>query len=364
MTYKLYDLLGVSQNSSVDEIKKAYRKKAMQHHPDKGGDETLFKEISNAYEVLSDNDKRNQYNQLGDENFQNAQAGGGGGGFPGGMNPHDLFAQMFGGGGFPGMPPGFQFNFGGGGSGGGGGGGGHRRGDHSHGIHINLNEAYHGSHKVIQVNLQKVCLSCKKTCHMCQGQGQVTNLIRNGFMTQIITQQCGNCGGTGKTIHKREDCKECKGRGEYNDEKRLEIDIVPGVHNGTQIRIDGFGEQKINPDDIPGDLILQIQINDHPVFTREGNNLKYCKIITFKESILGTKFTIDHFAGPIEVNTRDFGIIQLAKKYEITGKGMPIDSNKDKCGNLLLQFDIIYPSKHFNDTDISILEDALNAINL
>ena len=98
MTYKLYDELGISKNASVEDIKKAYRRSAMQHHPDKGGDEKKFKAISNAYEILSDEGKRNQYDQLGDENFQNAMnggGGGGGGGFQGGMNAHDIFAQMF-----------------------------------------------------------------------------------------------------------------------------------------------------------------------------------------------------------------------------------------------------------------------------
>jgi len=357
MTHKLYDILGVSQNASTDEIKKAYRKQAMQHHPDKGGDETKFKEISNAYEILSDDDKRNQYNQLGDENFQNAQNGGGGGGFPGGMNPHDLFAQMFGGmgGSFPGMS-GFHFNF-------------QqerqqrKRNDHSHGIHVNLNDIYHGTHKTIQINLQKLCLKCKVTCNDCQGKGQVTNLIRNGFMTQIIAQACGRCGGAGSTIQGKEDCVDCKGRSLYNEEKRIEIDIVPGTHNGKQIKLDGMGEQKQSHDEISGDLILQVQINDHPEFVRDNNNLKYIKQITFRESILGIKFTINHFAGPLEINTRDYGIIQIAKKYEVVGKGMPIEGTKT-FGNLIIQFDIIYPSKQLNDDDITLLENALNSVQL
>ena len=359
MTHKLYDLLGVSQNASNDEIKKAYKKQAMQHHPDKGGDETKFKEISNAYEILSDDNKRNQYNQLGDENYQNAQNGGGGG-FPGGMNPHDLFAQMFGGmggGGFPGMP-GFHFNF-------------HqqeqgprKRGDHHHAIHLTLNEVYHGTRKNIQINLQKICLNCKSTCHMCQGRGQITNMVRSSLITQIIAQPCTNCNGSGSVLQGNPNCTECGGRSQYTEDKRVEINIEPGVHAGKELRFEGLGEQRLNNNELPGDLILQIQIHQDPLFTRENNNLKYIKQLTFRESILGTVFTINHFAGPLEINTKDFGIIQIAKKYEIIGKGMPIDGNKNNYGNLILQFDIIYPTKHLSTDDISILETALNAINL
>lgn len=367
MTHKLYETLGIPRSASHDEIKKAYRNAAREHHPDKGGDDTKFKEILNAYEILSDKDKRNQYDQLGDENYQN-MSNGGGNGFPGGMNPHDIFAQMFGGmggmgggmGGFPGNMH-FDMNFGGG--------GGNqqrnrKRNDHVHGMHISLQEAYTGSHKNIQINLQKVCLSCKETCPACQGRGQITNMVRNGIFTQVITQPCNTCNGSGHILHGRDKCNECKGRGQYNDEKRIEVDIPAGVTSGHQIRINGMGEQKQNSDEVPGDLILQIHINEHPQFIREGNNLKTIKEITFKESILGKKFTIDHFSGPLEINTVDFGIIEPAKKYELNGKGMPCDNNKKRYGNLIIQFSIIYPSNKFTQDDIKVLETAFNSIKL
>mgnify|MGYP003330202231 FL=1 len=362
MTHKLYETLGISRSASHDEIKKAYRNAAREHHPDKGGDDTKFKEILNAYEVLSDKDKRNQYDQLGDENYQN-MSNGGGNGFPGGMNPHDIFAQMFGGmggmGGFPGNMH-FDMNFGNG--------GGHqpnrKRHDHTHGMNITLQEAYNGTRKNIQLNLQKVCLSCKETCNNCQGRGQITNMVRNGIFTQVITQPCGNCQGTGSMTRGRDKCNECKGRGQYNEEKRIEIEIPAGINSGHQIRINGMGEQKQNNDEIPGDLILQVNINDHPVFVRDGHNLKIIKEISFKESILGKKFTIDHFSGPLEINTLDFGIIEPVKKYELNGKGMPTDNNKKRYGNLIIQFNVVYPTRKFTENDITQLTNTFNSINL
>lgn len=361
MTHKLYETLGISRSASLDEIKKAYRRSARDHHPDKGGDESKFKEISNAYEILSDEEKRNQYDQLGDENFQN-MGNGGGNGFPGGMNPHDLFAQMFGGmGGMGGFPGGMHFdmNFGNG--------GGHQRNrncqDHTHGMNINLQEAYNGTRKNIQLNLQKICLSCKQTCNTCQGRGQITNMVRNGIFTQVITQPCNTCQGSGSMISGRDKCSECKGRGQYNEEKRIEIEIPAGVNSGHQIRINGMGEQKRSQDEIAGDLILQVNITDHPHFTREGNNLKYVSSITFKEAILGKKFTIEHFSGPLEINTVEFGIIESAKKYEISGKGMPYD-NKKRYGNLIVQFNVTYPNRKLSENDISTLTNVFNSINL
>ena len=368
MTHKLYDQLGISRSASIDEIKKAYRRAARDHHPDKGGDESKFKEISNAYEILSDEGKRNQYDQLGDENYQQAtNGGGGGGGFPGGMNPHDIFAQMFGGmggggGGFPGnVHFDMNMNFGHGGA--------QqqrnrRRQDHPHGMHIGLHEAYTGIHKTIQINLQKVCLSCKETCNACQGRGQITNMVRNGIFTQVITQPCTTCQGSGSIIRGRDKCSECNGRGQYTEEKRIEIDIPAGVNTGHHIKIDGMGEQKQQSEETSGDLILHIHINEHPVFTREGNNLKFVKEITFKESILGKKFTIEHFSGPLEINTINFGIIECAKKYEISGKGMPFDNSKTRYGNLIVQFNIVYPSKKFNAEDIQVLQSAFDTVHL
>jgi DnaJ-class molecular chaperone len=366
MTYKLYDELGIAKNASIDEIKKAYRRAAMQHHPDKGGDEKKFKAISNAYEVLSDEGKRNQYDQLGDENFQNAMnGGGGGGGFPGGMNPHDIFAQMFAGMGMGGGG-GVHFDMGGGGGFPGFGGPPRqkRRQDHSHGIRISLQDAYQGVHKTIQINLQKACVSCRETCPACQGRGQITNMVRAGPFTQVIQQPCGACQSSGTIMRGRSSCSDCKGNGNYIEEKRIEIEISPGVANGKQIKIDGAGEQRQTNEEVSGDLVLHIQINEHPHFVRNGNDLQYISKITFKESVIGKIVTIDHFSGPIEVNTTDFGIIQVAKKYEIPGKGMPIEGSKGRFGNLIIQFDILYPTKPIDSVSMGVLEAAFNAINL
>jgi DnaJ-class molecular chaperone len=374
MTHKLYEQLGISQNASPDEIKKAYRKAAIQHHPDKGGNEEKFKEITNAYEILSDEGKRNQYDQLGDDNYQNMAngsgggGGGGGGGFPGGMSAHDIFAQMFGGmnmgGGGGGMPGDMNFDMHFGHGGGGGGQRNRRRQDHSHGMHISLNEVYTGVRKTLQICVQKACLTCKQTCSTCQGRGQITNMVRNGIFTQVINQHCGNCSGTGIMTKPQEGCGECKGRGQYNEDKRVELDIPAGVVNGHQIRIAGLGEQKQTTEEVPGDLILHIQVNEHPTFTRHGNDLHYTKTISFTESVVGVQFTIDHFSGSVSVNTLNFGIIQPGKKYEVSGKGLPYDNNKQRYGNLHIEFKITYPTKKFTNDEVYVLQKAFSSVNL
>jgi DnaJ family protein A protein 2 len=358
MTFKLYESLGLTQNASPDEIKKAYRKLAMQYHPDKGGDSEKFKEISHAYDVLSDEGKRDEYNQLGDDGIQARQNGGGG--FPGGMNPHDIFAQMFGGGGgFPGFQ--FDMNFG---HGGGHRGGAKKRNDHQHAMHINLQDVYTGTHKSIRINITKTCFTCKETCHACQGRGNITTMHRNGIFTQVATAACNECKGSGKIIKGKTSCSDCSGKGSIVEDKKVELDIPRGITNGTQIRIEGLGEQKQNSNEIAGDLILHIVVNDHPVFIRQGNDLQYPTRITFKESIVGKDFIIDHFSGPVKISTKDFGIIQSAKKYEVKGKGMPIDKNSESYGNLIIQFDIIYPTKKLETSEIETLNMAFNSINL
>lgn len=357
---KLYSALGVSRDSSADEIRKAYKKLVVQHHPDKGGDPEKFKEISSAYEVLSDDNKRARYDQVGDAGFDGGGGGGGHpghpGGFPGGMNPHDIFQQMFGGGG--GGGGGFNFSMGGGPGGGGQAPENVRRSDNIHQIHISLAEAYNGLKKTVKITLNKTCCRCKVVCHDCQGRGTITELHRAGIFTQMINRQCGKCNGAGKVTQIKQDCSECKGKANYSEEKKEEIDIPKCVSSGHQICLIGLGEQIQCMGETPGNLILQIIIDEDKNFTRQGNDLVYKHIITFAQSVIGKTVTVPHFGGEIAVNTEKYGVIEPGKNYIVNGKGMNANSN------LILVFTVKYPEKSWNADEKKTLVDAFAKINL
>lgn len=340
---KFYDVLGVSQNASKDEIKRAYKKAAVQHHPDKGGDATKFKEIGEAYAVLSDDDKRNQYNQIGDAGWE-AGGGRGGGGNPfGNMDASDIFRDLFGFGG--GMPPGFN-PFGGGFNPFGGGEQHHRQqkaNNAHHAIRISLKDAYTGLQKPLKVSLKKLCLSCKENCHQCQGRGMIQEMIRTGMFTQIMTRPCNSCNGSGKVSKPKTSCGNCKGVGETTEEHMLTLNIPKGVQSGHKLHFPNMGEQPIQEGQSAGDLILEIQVEEHPEFKRHGDELHYEHNISLVDSIIGKMITIQHIMSEFKVDTSDLGIVQPNKKYIINGKGMP--NGTDSFGNLILTFKIEYPKE-------------------
>lgn len=352
---KFYDLLGVAPGASPEEVKKAYKKAAFQNHPDKGGDPEKFKEIGAAYAVLSDENERAVYDQIGDAGWEQRAAGGGGGGagpggpggFPGGF-PADLFAQMFGGGAF------------GGGMGGGmgPGGAGHaagapqRRANHVHGLRLTLAEAYRGIQKTVKVSLNKCCLRCQETCYACQGRGIVTDMHRMGFMTQVVQRPCEPCKATGRVVKGREGCAECGGRGAYSDDRKLEVRVPPGVADRSAVVFNGLGEQPQRAGDTPGDLIFEVQIAEDAVFGREGADLVMNVPITFAESVLGKTVRVPHFAGEFAVDTNaEFGVVGPAEAcgaYRVPGKGMPRADAPGKFGDLKLAFRVgEYPKKEW-----------------
>jgi len=306
----MYDVLGVSKDASPDEIKKAYRKLAMQHHPDKGGNPEKFKEITNAYEILSDPQKRQNFDQFGDPNGPQGPQG-----FPGGF-PGDIFSQMFGNGGFGG----FQ--------------GPVRRSNHEHELKISLEDAYRGITKNLHITLQRMCFQCMKTCKDCNGVGKIQRQIQMGPFVQNIIQPCGVCGGAGKTSS---GCKECDFKKQKFEKLNLEIKIDPGVRDGHQIVMRGLGEQVQKPSgEEPGDLVVTIRIKDHPEFMRQGDDLIWPVRLSFESSVTGAHITCPHFDGPLEINTGDWGVLDPRKDYTVKGKGF-------NGGNLRVSFDIIYP---------------------
>lgn len=292
-----YEILGVDKTASQDEIKKAYRKHVMTHHPDKGGDTEKFKSIQNAYEILSDSEKR--------ANFDNPPP-------PHGGFPADIFAHMF--------AQQHRNNN-----------GPVKRPDHNYEITITLEEAYHGVNKKLGINLRKVCFSCQNKCKNCKGQGVIS--IQMGPM--ILQQPCQHCRGMGFISN---GCSSCE-NGWKNEKINLEVRIPPGIESGNTMTYSGLGEQAFKKNDQNGDLVIQIKILDHPVFVRNGKNLHYTATINFEDSVSGKNIIIPHFDSEIKINTSVYGILDPRKDYIIPNKGFV-------GGNLYIKFNIIYPDKN------------------
>jgi len=318
-----YELLGVGKSATAEELKKAYRKKAVQFHPDKNPGnkdaEETFKKVSEAYDVLSDTDKRAAYDRYGHAAFQNGGAGprgGGGGGF---HDPFDIFRDVFGqgGGGGGGI---FDEMFGGGG-----GRDGSRDGsDLRYDLEITLEEAARGAQKDISFRKNVTCERCdgsgaepgskRVTCTTCRGAGQIRR--SGGIIT--FTQTCPTCAGSGSKIEKP--CSACHGEGRSPKTTKLNVRIPPGVDTGSRLRSSGNGEAG-QAGGQTGDLYIVLSVKDHELFERNGDDL-YCEI--------PIKFTLATLGGTIEVPTL-FGKASLkipagtqsGTTFRLRDKGMP-----------------------------------------
>ena len=321
MTHKLYDVLGVTSSATQDEIKKAFRKKALSCHPDRGGDETAFKALNHAYEVLS-GDERQAYDKFGDEGFDQQ----------GGMqhqqhqqmpNMDDLFGSFFGG-----------FNPFGGGQGHGGHGQ-QRREVKRHTITLELKEAYFGCKKGVSISFQRACTSCLKTCDACGGQGKVGRQIQLGpGMITTIVQPCGACQGLGRRAHGH--CSICNS-GIVEEHKHFQVDVPRGADADFELMI------KLHD---AADLQVKLNILPDKHFQRLGHDLLHNVNIEMSDAIAGTALTIPLFDSVLEIETRtDLGIIDATKRYAVQGRGMPQNGHASRFGNLILQFHIKLPSK-------------------
>ncbi|UTW46530.1 molecular chaperone DnaJ [bacterium SCSIO 12696] len=306
-----YEVLGVAKNASEAELKKAYRRVAMKHHPDRNPDnkesEEKFKEASEAYEVLSDSEKRAAYDQYGHAGVD-SQGGFGGGGFGGG-NFSDIFGDVFG------------DIFGGGG---GRSRGGPRRGaDLSYTMELDLEEAVKGVAKKIRIPTLVSCKTCdgsgaKKgtspvTCDTCSGSGQVR--MQQGFFA--VQQPCPKCRGRGTII--KDPCTSCHGQGRVEEHKTLSVNIPAGVDNGDRIRLSGEGEA--GPEGGPnGDLYVQVSVREHDIFHRDGRNL-YCEVpISFTDAALGGELEVPTLDGRVKLKIPTE--TQTGKLFRIRGKGV------------------------------------------
>jgi DnaJ-class molecular chaperone len=338
---KFYNILEVSPNASIDDIKKSYKKLAFQYHPDKNKDnkeaEIKFKEISNAYSVLSNPESRQKYDMLGDENYNNEAGGGGGHEEP---NMDELFQHLFGSRRGGHNPFGGHDMFG----------GFHEQRGHNQKQQCNnivkqhditLDDIYNGINKQLKFNIKKYCKKCYTTCSACNGSGIVQQVIQMGPMTQIFQSVCNKCQGN-KIINKNNrDCPECKGSGIYDVDNIAHLNMPKGF-DATNTIFEGLGEQPMISSHIAGNLILEFKLTPHSLFTKQGNDLYYKHNITLTESILGKIITIEYFNEQIKINSNQFGIINPSKQYILKGRGLPIQ-NTDKKGNMIIEFNITYP---------------------
>ncbi|MDY3928241.1 MAG: molecular chaperone DnaJ [Clostridia bacterium] len=320
-----YEVLGISKNATEDEIKKAYRKEAKKYHPDlHPGDkeaEAKFKEVNEAYEVLSDSEKKARYDQFGhagvDPNF------GGGGGYGGGFEDFgDIFSNIFGGG-FGGFGGGSRRN------------GPVRGADIQQVIDITFEEAAFGCKKNVKITRAENCPSCKGTgaragtspvtCKRCNGQGQIKQQTRTplGYMTNITT--CPDCQGTGKVI--TDPCRDCRGTGKVRKTSTIEINIPQGINHGQTMQVSGKGEagSRGGPS---GDLLITIRIKPHPIFKRENYDVFIEIPITFVQATLGATIKVPTLDGMVEYDIPEG--TQTGTVFKLRGKGIPYIRGKNR----------------------------------
>lgn len=352
MAKDYYATLGVARDASPEEIKKAYRKKALEFHPDRNPGnptaEAQFKLVSEAYEVLSDENRRRAYDQYGEEGLRGGGMGGGPGGFPGGFSSMEEALRTF------------MGAFGGGRGGGesifdsffGGGGGGHeeesaRRGTSKKAtVRVTFEEAARGTEKELAINNYVSCETCGgsgaksrasiKMCSTCQGKGQIYQ--SRGFFSMSST--CPHCNGAGQVI--TDPCRNCNGAGRMKEKQRIKVRIPAGVDNGMRLKMSGYGDagEAGGP---PGDLYVYIEVESHEAFTREGDDVYLELPITFPEAALGCKKEVPTPLGE-QARIQIPEGTQSGKLLRVTGKGFPNVHGQGQ-GDLLVRVSVETPVK-------------------
>ena len=338
-----YEVLGVERNANADEIKKAYRKAAIKYHPDKNpGDkeaEEKFKEAAEAYDVLSNQDKRARYDQFGHAGMSGAAGGGfGGGGFSGGFSMEDIFSQfgdIFGGhfGGFSSRGGGRRVN---------------RGSDIRVKVKLTLSEIANGTTKKLKISKTIACDKCGgsgakdsssySTCSTCNGTGVVTR-VENTFFGRMQTQGvCPTCGGEGKTITAK--CDKCSGEGVVRGDEVVEIKIPAGVGEGMAVTVQGKGNAA-RRGGVNGDLLVMIDEERHPELVRDGNDLIHNLNLTVTTCILGGEVEVPTIDGKAKIKIA--AGTHAGKVLRLRGKGLP-DVNGYGRGDILIVVDITIPS--------------------
>ncbi|XVF79807.1 hypothetical protein PTKIN_Ptkin15bG0019200 [Pterospermum kingtungense] len=348
---KYYEVLGVSKTAGEDELKKAYRKAAMKNHPDKGGDPEKFKELSQAYEVLSDPEKREIYDQYGEDALKEGMGGAG----PS-HNPFDIFESLFGGGAF--------------------GGGGSSRGrrqrrgeDVVHNLKVSLEDLYNGSTKKLSLSRNALCSKCKgkgsksgasSRCYGCQGTGMKITTRQIGLgMIQQMQHVCPECRGSGEKISDRDRCPQCKGNKVTQEKKVLEVHVEKGMQNGQKITFEGQADEA--PDTVTGDIIFVLQEKKHPKFERKFDDLYVKHNLSLTEALCGFQFALTHLDGrQLLIKSNPGEVIKPGQYKAINDEGMPQHQRPFIKGRLFIHFNIDFPeSGTFSPEQCQTLETVL-----
>lgn len=292
---KLYDDLGVSRSASKEEIREAYKKLAIRHHPDKGGDEETFKEVARAYETLSDDDLRARYDRGDDDNDDH-----------------------------PRPPPRRMQNI-------------------VHGLRISIEQAYRGTQKTLRLAGTRACARCRRACPTCHGTGAmcINHVFMNVFGAMSMFP-CSHCAGRGK-INLPAGCKACDCKGYVDDERFVTLDILPTTKAQIFV-IAGQGQQPEDPEDVPGDLHVQVLVDERDgAFERRDDGTLLFRVpteISLADALTGTTFVVPHYGGDIVVDTMaQFGCVDPSRTYIISGRGMTSTSD------LEIKFRVRYPPK-------------------
>lgn len=339
-TEHLYNVLGVKKTATPSEIKKAYRKKAMTHHPDKGGDENVFKEVTKAYEILGDEKKRDLYDKGGEKGVER-------GGDSGGMDAGDIFSF-----------------FGGGDRGG-------RRGakkgkDVLFRLKVSLDDLYNGASKKLRLTKQINCKSCEGQggsgvvkCATCKGRG-VRVIIRQlgpGMIQQMQTA-CDECGGEGEIIPPGKRCQVCRGEKTQKVKKTLEVHVEKGMRHGQKVVFRGESDEA--PGIQPGDVVVVLEQADHEYFVRKFAHLFYKKKISLLESLTGFTHYIEHLDGRVlKVVSDPKTIYEPGCVKCVNDEGMPTEKNPFIRGNLYIEYDIEFPTGGFDASAKKLLAKVL-----
>ena len=363
MSEDFYEVLGVSQDASEDEIKQAYREKAQEYHPDVSDDpnaEEKFKKVQTAKEVLSDEEKRQAYDRLGHERFKQAQKQGGfdggagaGGRGAGGGNP---FGGGGGGGPFGDMSDIFEQFFGGG--------GGRRDGprqgaDLRTTMEISLSDAHEGMEKQVTITRPETCGDCEgtghppgsdaETCPECEGRGQVTQVQQTAMGRVQQTTTCRRCNGEGTLYDER--CSTCRGEGQVREEVSLSVEVPAGIQDGQTLRMEREGAPGENGGP-RGDLLIEVSVADHPDFDREGEDLYYRHAISFPQAVFGDTVTVPTLSGDVELDVP--AGTQSGEVFRLDGKGMPRLRRRGN-GDLYVRVQVVTPES-LNDEQREALE--------
>ncbi|MDO8604559.1 MAG: molecular chaperone DnaJ [bacterium] len=344
-----YKTLGVEKNASQDEIKKAFRTLAHKHHPDKGGDEKKFKEASEAYQILSDEKKRSEYDTYGSagpgQGFGGGQGGGGFGGFQGGFSSqgfdgvdlNDIFGDFFGGGRREQA----------------------RRGrDIAVDLEISFSEAVFGVEHKVRITKTSACDTCSgtgakpgakmKECAQCKGKGRTQENVRTILGTFAQERECTTCHGAGKIPEEK--CATCKGGGVLRKEEAITIRVPSGIQNGEQVRLAGAGEAVLNGK--AGDLYVRIHVGQHKLFKREGANLIMGLQVKLTDALLGAEYPIQTLDGEIKLKIPKG--VSSGEVLRVREKGVPF-SGKHR-GDLLIKLEVKTPAK-LSRTAEKLIED-------